>query len=298
MAKHRVMTEAQMLALVKKRAGDCRKGVRITKDVWAGTRRAATNKTGWNMARFEAWAARQVAAGEFTVAATTTTVSTPLQREVAMLLGEGGPKAEMGRAIRSVREAVARCTTNGHVSAALMTTMGENLKRRTQREVEAALLILAAQKEVTVEAKVRGVGGSRRDWANETMQWAVTQGWLGPQEANDLMSSAAEAIRVPTGIMPTVIELGSGWNGATEGLQRVFERVVTLDRDQHSQGQHKTTPDILADFRQGRDKKGGLVKWAARQSRTTEREQAAVWPSPSCIEESTCQGFNKGNTKK
>ena len=53
MGKQRVVSEAQMLVLVKKRVGST-SGTRITKADWASTRRAATNKTGWNMARFEA----------------------------------------------------------------------------------------------------------------------------------------------------------------------------------------------------------------------------------------------------
>ena len=74
-----------------------------------------------------------------------------------------------------------------------------------------------------------------------------------------------------------------------------FDRVVTMDREQHPMGRDtRTRPDILAAFQRGKDKTGGLVRWAARQSRTTEVEQAAVWASPSCTEESTCQGFNKG----
>ena len=43
-------------------------------------RRSLTNKTGWNTARFEAWAASHVTAGPFTVAAETTTISIDQQR--------------------------------------------------------------------------------------------------------------------------------------------------------------------------------------------------------------------------
>ena len=70
---------------------------------------------------------------------------------------------------------------------------------------------------------------------------------------------------------------------------------MTLDKAQHPIGRgRKTRPDILAKFQRGRDKDGGLVRWAARMSRTKAHKLAAVWASPACTEESTCQGFNKG----
>ena len=127
------------------------------------------------------------------------------------------------------------------------------------------------------------------------MQWAVEAVWMGQEEANDTLLKAKRSIHTNEEPMPTIIELGSGWSRATEGLRRVFGRVVTLDKAQHPIGRgRKTCPDILASFQRGRDKEGGVVRWAARMSRTTVHELAAVWASPACTEESTCQGFNKG----
>ena len=295
MGKQRVVSEAQMLVLVKKRVGST-SGTRITKADWASTRRAATNKTGWNMARFEAWAAKQITEGAFTVAAGTTTVSTAEQREEAALIGAGGAAAAMGRAIRSVRAAATRLTEDGHVSAAMVTAMEKNLKRSTQKEVGAAMVILAAGGELTIKAKVQQVNGEA-PWAQAAMDWATSAGWMNRTKAQETLRRAAPAIVTPTLPQTTVIELGSGWGGATEGLRRVFDRVVTLDRAQHAMGRGvRTRPDILAEFQRGKGKTGGLVRWAARRSRTTEQEQAAVWASPSCTEESTCQGLNKGKS--
>ena len=168
MGKQLVVSEAQMLALVKKRVGST-SGTRITKADWASTRRAATNKRGWNMARSEAWAAKQITEGTLTVAAGTTTVSTAEQREEAALIGAGGAAAAMGRAIRSVRATARRLTEGGHVSAAMVTAMEKNLKRSTQKEVGAAMVILAAGGELTIEAKVQQVNGEA-PWAH---------GWTG-----------------------------------------------------------------------------------------------------------------------
>ena len=204
-----------MLALVRRRMSSTHIGARITKAAWGSMRQALTNKTGWNMARFEAWAARHVAEGTFKVATDTTTVSTAWQREEAAMIGAGGATTAMGKAIRSVRAAVMRRAKNGHVSAAMLSAMGENLKRRTQKEVDAAMVILAAQQEVTIEAKVQPVHGGA-PWAQAAMDWAVDAGWMSHSEAQETMRKAAPAITTPTAQVPTVIELGSGWGGATE----------------------------------------------------------------------------------
>ena len=284
-----------MLKLVQKHIGSTAHGVRITKPTWARMRRSLTNKTGWNTARFEAWAASHVTAGTFTVAAETTTISTDQQRHEATMIAAGGASTAVGTAMRSVRNTALKRAEGGRVSAALLSSMGDNLKRESQREIDAAAVILAARGEIVIEARVRTPGSAETTWAATAMQWAVEAGWMGQEEANDTLLKAKRSIHTNEEPMPTIIELGSGWNGATEGLRRVFGRVVTLDKAQHPIGRgRKTCPDILASFQRGRDKEGGVVRWAASMSRTTVHELAAVWASPACTEESTCQGFNKG----
>ena len=51
------------------------------------------------------------------------------------MINASGTQTTRGKALRSVRAAVARRTTNGDVSAAMMKSMGINLKRKSTREV-------------------------------------------------------------------------------------------------------------------------------------------------------------------
>ena len=295
MGKPRTVTEGHMLTLVQKHIGSTSRGVRITKPKWTRLRRLMTNKTGWNTARFEAWAASHVTAGTFAITADTATISTEQQRHEAAMIAAGGVTATMGKAIRSVRNTVLKRAEHGRVSAALLLSMGENLKRESQKEIDAAAVVLAARGEIVIEARVQTMRNEGTTWADAAIQWAVAAGWMGQKEAADILIKAKKAIHTAGEQVPTIIELGSGWNGATEGLRRVFGRVVTLDKAQHPIGKgRRTHPDILASFQRGRDKEGGVVRWAARMSRTTVQELAAVWASPACTEESTCQGFNKG----
>ena len=252
MGKARSGTEEHMLKLVQKHIGSTAHGVRITKPTWARMRRSLTNKTGWNTARFEAWAASHVTAGTFTVAAETTTISTDQQRHEATMIAAGGASTAMGKAMRSVRNTALKRAEGGRVSAALLSSMGDNLKRESQREIDAAAVILAARGEIVIEARVRTPGSAETTWAATAMQWAVEAGWMGQEEANDTLLKAKRSIHTNEEPMPTIIELGSGWNGATEGLRRVFGRVVTLDKAQHPIGRgRKTCPDILASFQMG-----------------------------------------------
>ena len=91
------------------------------------------------------------------------------------------------------RAAVAQRAINGHVSSAMLTAMGENLKRRTQKEVDAAMVILAARQEVTVEAKVQPVHGGA-PWTQAAMAWAVDAGWMSHSEAQETIRKAEPAI--------------------------------------------------------------------------------------------------------
>ena len=167
-----------MLTLVKKRIGSTARGVRITKEAWARMRRSLTNKTGWNTVRFEAWAASHVAAGTFTVAAETTTISTDQQRQESTMLAACGSFTTMSKAMRNVRNAALKRAEGGRVSATLVLSMGENLNRESQREreIDAAAVILAAQGEIVIEARVRTLSGADTTWAKAAMQWAVAAG--------------------------------------------------------------------------------------------------------------------------
>ena len=58
-----------------------------------------------------------------------------------------------------------------------------------------------------------------------------------------------------------MIEMGVGWNGATDGFKKVFDRVVGIDRKRQkiSKG-HKSQPDFLKEFEEADKWEGGMVR--------------------------------------
>lgn len=89
-------------------------------------------------------------------------------------------------------------------------------------------------------------------------------------------------------------ELGSEWEGATEGLQQVFNRVVKMDMERRSiTRQRKSAPDFLQTFEEAQDKLGGTVSWMTKRAGVRQGELQAIWASPSCKEE-TAANVNKG----
>ena len=59
------------------------------------------------------------------------------------------------------------------LTAALLLSMGENLKRASQKEIDAAVVILAAQGELRVEVRAQVPGSTTTTWAQAAMQWAI-----------------------------------------------------------------------------------------------------------------------------
>ena len=76
----------------------------------------------------------------------------------------------------------------------MLLSMGENLKCESQREIDAAAVILAAQGEIVIEARVRTPSGADTTWAQAAMQWAVAAGWMGQEEANDILLKTSRSI--------------------------------------------------------------------------------------------------------
>ena len=57
-----------------------------------------------------------------------------------------------------------------------------------------------------------------------------------------------------------MIEMGVGWEGATEGFREVFDRVVGIDTRRHRIGDKGwTQPDFLREFQEADEWEGGMV---------------------------------------
>ena len=110
---------------------------------------------------------------------------------------------------------------------------------------------------------------------------------------------AREKISGRQGKETAIVELGSGHNGATEGLEMVVTRVIQQDGDPPSIAREngvsvKAKPDIVKNF-QDADPAIGPVLQAARMANVRlKKELVGTWVSWSCKRLTTAQGFQKG----
>ena len=142
--------------------------------------------------------------------------------------------------------------------------------------------------ELTLEDRVQGPGGRKRPrWRHEAHTWATQQGWVVRWVPTD-----PPAHRNTERI---AIELGSGWEGASEGLRMVWDRVLTLDQTRHTltKAGSKTTPDFVTTFQQAASHRQGICTWMASKGGASPAQIGGVWVSADCTVWSTAQGFQK-----
>jgi hypothetical protein len=287
MPADRLRTEAdQWRALQRiKRNGN------IKKEAMAAFRRSATTRTGWSMKRLDAWLAGLAKTGRLR-----TPITATAERREAMLEGAmDGSEAEQAAMMRRVRKHV-RDNTEGWVSAAQVNTMKANLRglTRSKMGVEAALAALEQAGEIAIEDRIRGKGGaSRTEWREEARQWARARGWTLEEAAPPKQAPFAPKESI-------VVELGTGWEGATEGLKGAFDRVISMDLSRQTMEARggrpsvKSVPDLLTPFEVAANHPDGAATWALMKGGGRQGELAAIWASPSCKEGSVAQGLNKG----
>jgi hypothetical protein len=286
MPADRPRTESDQWAALSK----IKKGGSVNKGEMTAFRRDATTRTGWNTKRFDAWIARMASAGHLR-----TPITATAEKREAMLEGTlEGPEAEQAAMMRRVRTYMA-ANTEGHASASHVNTMRANLRGRTRSKmgVEAALAILEHSGEITLEDRVQGRGGHGRNmWRQEAMTWARERQWTCP--------SGTLSQQAPLHRETLVVEFGTGWEGATEGLKGVFDRVISMDAERQTlkaEGGKPTlqsVPDLLGRFQDAAAHPGGAAAWAVQRSGGLQGELAAIWGSPSCVEGSGAQAINKG----
>lgn len=287
MPANRARTEAdQWRALQRiKRNGN------VKKEDMAAFRRSATTRTGWSMKRLDAWLAGLAKTGRLRTPITATEA-----RREAMLEGAmEGPEAEQTAMMRRVRKHV-EDKTEGWVSAAQVNTMKANLRgpTRSKMGVEAALAALEQAGEIVIEDRIRGKGGaSRTEWREEARRWAKGRGWKVDEAASPKQAPFAPKETI-------VVELGTGWEGATEGLKGAFDRVISVDLSRQTMEARggrpsvRSVPDLLTPFEVAANHPDGAATWALMRGGGRQGELAAIWASPSCKEGSVAQGLNKG----
>jgi len=184
--------------------------------------------------------------------------------------------------------------TNNHLHAAHLAIMKDNLRKASipALGIEAVVSIMEAEGDLTLEDRVRGfLGQPRPEWRRESWEWARSKGWLVPE------GNPRGQTRIPK--ESVVVEFGTGYEGATDGLRIPYSRVVSVDitRQPVVAKERKSVPDFLVSFEtaaQNGKETGGAAFWVAQQAQVLKGELAAIWASPSCKEGSIAQGLNKG----
>lgn len=260
----------------------------VTKARMATFRAGATNKTGWSTKRLDAWLAKLAEQKKIR----TPTFRLQAQRDGARAKGEGPPRErEQGQLREKVRAWVAD-RTEGHVTAAHLCQMKENLKRGVSATgVEAMVVEMEDNGEITLEDRVRGKGGRPRPrWREEARGWARERGW----KQTPTLPTTGPSRGPPK--EQVAVEFGTGWEGATEGMRRVWDRVITVDLKRQTLVHRgaKSTPDFLTTFEQAANHQQGAAIWAAKKAGARKGELAAIWASIDCTYWTTAQGFQKG----
>ena len=159
------------------------------------------------------------------------------------------------------------------------------------------MLMAEARGELSLEDRVKAQRGLPRPaWRQEAMQWAEEAGWNLP--THPTLETAPQKTPMPAAT--TVIELGSGWEGATEGLKAMFDRVVTVDKNINTITHHKAwaVPELRTTFEKlGHNKQGAVLK-AAETAGVTMQELAGVWASPHCTLWSTGQEMSMDSDRE
>ena len=175
------LTKDEMLANLRKEAtGKPHKGQFISADAIKKVRRKYTNKTRWDVDQFDEWLVDLHEEGIIKTAEKDPRTCDENAKKLVRARAWKGAHPhifERERALMSVRKWMAKRGKGAKknlATAAMVKTMEMNLKRKTTKEVGAALhnVILAAEGEIIVEDAKRGDGGGKREWVEETMMWA------------------------------------------------------------------------------------------------------------------------------
>ena len=176
-----------------------------------------------------------------------------------------------------------------HLTPAMSHQLIHQNSRRggTAALAEAALITLAAEKTVTVEWHRVTKGGKQafkeKDVEGTVIQTLKEENW-GSEKT--IQQTVAAGLRrtfqsTPT---PTAIDLGEGWSGAKEGMQRVL-RVVGVDKKRQTlMGTVKATPDIITDFACAGT---NLVSTVMNAGGIGKNDLIHIHGSPDCTKETT-----------
>ena len=220
-------------------------------------RRRLTKRPGWSTVEFDAHLAEWVSEGGICVSYRANEIKEPNKKvsgrvpqlgltvEVkALALSQHSAAAREAQRVQAavLRWVKRRCRSTQskgehtwHVEAAHLNDMKQNISARAVA-VQASVAILAAHGVIRIQQDRERARGKRTPcpWIAKALGWAAESEWISCGDIHQLHTKALHSISSASGHTPSraahtqaIIELGCGWEGATEGLRRVFHHVVT-----------------------------------------------------------------------
>jgi hypothetical protein len=275
----------------------------MTLEAYRHLRERATKNTGWSTRAVDAWIANAVEERQIKVGKTFPRIGTAEDRKITVAVAAASTStADQANTKRRVlRWIEKRCSPNSPTSAHIqqMKTGLRQGKKCPVIQIEATLALLAAEEGMKMESRVQGSLKKDRNWIQEAIRWAVASGWQLKHPPARTLTLATQRVTTRGENETVIVELGSGWLGATEGLQRVAMRVVQQDEKRQTlarvRGKNiKAAPDILAKFQDANPRWGPIIAAAKTANVNLREELIGAWISPSCRNMSTAQGFQKG----
>ena len=295
-----MMTEQNVLDLVKEARGSSKY---MSDEAMTDLREKVTRsakRTGWNTKRFDGTMAKMINEGKLKVKGTNTAVGTEMKREQATNLMNATTEQEVDqlRTMARVKKWIDRRATKGTITEPMMKTMEQDLtqKGKSTTQTAAAIMMVAYKGRYKVEARRLTRGGAQRDWIQEAMTWAQNEKWITKAKAKRIVATLTKRNNYDAGRKEEIaVDIGSGWGGATEGLEREYDRVVGMDAVQQTiLREKKAALDLKGRFENKRKFEGGVVRYMEQQGGIKRKELMAIWGSPCCTEETKTQRGNKG----
>ena len=162
---------------------------------------------------------------------------------------------------------------------------------KSAKQIRAALAIMAYRGEAHVEMNVYGQRGTTVNRVREIATCLIQEGWAQTRQA----WSMAKSVHLHPEKSWTILEMGSGWEGATDGMRRAegVQRVVTRDCASHEVGpKGEVFPEVWGYFEE--EPVGRLIHNTIKKAGVRSKDVIGVWMSLSCKEHSTANGLGAG----
>ena len=184
-----------------------------------------------------------------------------------------------------------------HLTPPMVRTMKTSLGKKTinARDIEAAMMIMASNEEMTVEWRISGKGGSARDPAIQAAEWMEEKGWMEKRDIDSTIRLAAPHLReAPSGV-PIILDVFEGYGGTKEGLSRVTTTYgIDMTRQMKGTKEGRSVPDLMFDVNNA---KGDIIGYVREKTMARKGEIRAAHFSPSCKPHSIIQHLEEAQDR-